>query len=349
MENYNIIGIDLAKHKFYIAAINNERKLILSQSITREDFFSKFLLNMPKEQTFAFEACGGCHYVAQILKDQGHKVIILKPKDVKPYAKSRQKNDANDALAICKAALDPELMRVHMKSKYEQEVSYLHKSRQNLIQQRIQRTNSVMTSLMEFGYIVKCGKSVFADKCLEHAENALKNGYIPSAVHAQIVEDCKEIENLIKREKGLSKSIVQKNKESERATKLETIPGIGPINASILSTKAVESYSSAKDFAASLGLVPKQYTTGGDIVLGSITKQGDRYARTMLIQAGRSILMRSYKNNPPIDDDLYQFVERLKNNGKGFNVACVAVANKLARIAYACSIKNQEYSAKKAA
>ena len=104
----------------------------------------------------------------------------------------------------------------------------------------------------------------------------------------------------------------------------------------------MDSYDSAKDFAASLGLVPKQNTTGGIIRLGSITKQGDRYARTMLIQAGRSIVMRSFKSNIP-SDAIYQFAERLKESGKSFNVICVAVANKLARIAYSCVIKKTVY------
>ena len=138
------------------------------------------------------------------------------------------------------------------------------------------------------------------------------------------------------------------NKDSEIATKLETIPGIGPINASILSNKPVKIYSSAKDFAASLGLVPKQSTTGGNIKLGSITKQGDRYARTMLIQGARSIVMRSYKCNAPTNDAIYQLAARLLNKGKSFNVTCVAVANKLARVAYACSINKVKYELKSA-
>jgi transposase len=105
----------------------------------------------------------------------------------------------------------------------------------------------------------------------------------------------------------------------------------------------MEIYKTAKDFAASLGLVPKQNTTGGTIRLGSITKQGDRYARTMLIQGARAVVMRTYKPNVP-QDRLYQFAQKLKNMGKPFNVICVAVANKLARIAYACVMKKENYN-----
>ncbi len=313
MNQYNIIGIDLAKRNFSIIAIDDNRKAVLKKSITREDFFSKFVLEFSTPQTFAFEACGGCNYVAQFLQDKGHKVIVLKPKDVKAYAKSKQKNDSNDALAICKAALDPEIMRVQAKTPQEQEVAYLHKARQNAIQQRIQRSNGLISSLMEFGYIVKIGKSRFARSCNIFVQDALEKNYFSASVYDEMIKDCKEIENLLIRESEFDKCIIQKNKESVIATNLETIPGIGPINASILSNKPMKSYASAKDFAASLGLVPKQHTTGGKIQLGSITKQGDRYARTMLIQGARSIVMRSHrKNYTKKEDAIYQFIARLE-------------------------------------
>lgn len=346
MTKYNIIGIDLAKRKFYIVAIDENRKAVLKKSITREDFFSKFIDEFSEPQTFAFEACGGCHYVAQILKEKGHKVIILKAKDIKAYAKVKQKNDSNDALAICKAALDPELMQVHAKSQQEQVVSYIHKSRQNIIQQRIQISNSILSSLQEFGYIVKVGKSRFAKECKNYIEDALEKKYFLIEVYNEMLKDCEEIEKLLKRELELDVQIAQKNKESTIATNLETIPGIGPINASILSNKPMSSYKSAKDFAASLGLVPKQNTTGGNIKLGSITKQGDRYARTMLVQGARTVVMRSHRKDfSKKTDSIYKFIERLENKGKGYNVICIAVANKLARIAYSCYINGVSYDA----
>jgi transposase len=286
--------------------------------------------------------------IGQILTAAGHKVIVLKTKDVKAYAKSRQKNDINDAIAICKAAIDPDLKHVKLKSREEQTISYLHKSRQNVIQQRIQRSNSIMTSLQEFGFIVTCGKSKFAKNCEMYVSEAYDKDFITNDVNQEMLEDCKEIEQSIKREKELDSLIAKKNKSSEKAQLLVGIPGIGPINASILSIKPMEIYETAKDFAASLGLVPKQSTTGGKIKLGGITKQGDRYARTMLIQAGRSIVMRSFKANPP-KDALYNFIAKLRKTGKEFNVICVAIANKLARIAYACVTKKIDYQGTKTA
>lgn len=343
MSDYKVIGVDLAKKNFAIAAINESNKVLFKKSISRKDFFNIEINKLNPGQTFAFEACGGAHYTAQKLKAAGHKVIVLKAKDVKPYAKARQKNDKNDAIAIAKAACDPDLMHVEPKTPEQQTISYLHKARQNVIQQRIQRSNSLITSLFEFGYLVQCGKTKFAKDCKNYIEEALDSGFIGIAIYDEMMIDCEEIAGLLKRESKLDKEIIARNKESEDAMRLITIPGIGPINASILSNKTVSSYETPKDFAASLGLVPRQNTTGGNISLGGITKQGDRYARTMLIQAGRSLVMRCYKGNVP-NEELYDLISRLKAKKKAFNVIAVAVANKLARIAYACLTNKTEYA-----
>jgi transposase len=342
-KHYKVIGIDLAKTKFHLAAMDVNQKILLKKAISRKDFFAKVNDLFPGKNTFAFEACGGSHYTAQRLQELGHEVILLKPKDVKPYAKSRQKNDINDAIAICKTACDPDLMHVQPKTKKQQEISYFHKARQNAIQQRIQVSNSLMTSLQEFGYVVECGKSTFGKLCKGHVEQALEMGFITKVIHEEMQTDCEEIEKLFAKEKKLEKEIIRENKRSEAAQLLETIPGIGPINASLLSNKPMALYEKPKDFSASLGLVPKQYSTGGKVQLGSITKQGDRYARTMLIQGARAIIMRTFKPNVP-RGALYAFAQKLLKRGKRFNVVCVAVANKLARVAYACITKNAAYT-----
>ncbi|MBP6952740.1 MAG: IS110 family transposase [Alphaproteobacteria bacterium] len=342
MTEYKIIGIDLAKTKFHIAVLDFDNKLILKKALHRDDVLSYCATTFSAGVTIAMEACGGCHFFGQQLEGLGFRVILLKPKDVKPYAKSKQKNDINDALAICKAALDPELKHVYLKTPREQTVAYLHKARQNAIQQRIQRSNSILTSLMEFGVIVKCSKSAFGKQAEAHIQQAFEEDSLPKAVFDQMMLDTIEITNLLKREALLDKEIRASNSQSETAGLLKTIPGIGLINASILSIQPMSSYADGREFSASLGLVPKQHTTGGEIKLGRITKQGNRYIRTMLIQAGRAILMRVGKENVP-QNSLYDFAIKLKEK-KGFNVACVAIANKLGRIAYACATKKQVYS-----
>mgnify|MGYP002375096210 CR=1 FL=1 len=172
MQEYKVIGIDLAKTKFHIAALDKENKVVLKKMIRRKEFIEGLEKSYSEKQCFAFEACAGAHYIGQELMKRGHEVIMLKAKDVKAYAKARQKNDINDAIAICKAAVDPELKRVRIKSKEEQEISYLHKSRSNVIAQRIEKSNSLITSLQEFGYIVECVKASFAKQCEEQIEQA---------------------------------------------------------------------------------------------------------------------------------------------------------------------------------
>lgn len=342
MTDYKIIAIDLAKTKFHIAALDSNHKLKLKKALHRDDVLSYCVTTFSSNSTIAMEACGGCHFLGQQLEELGFHVILLKPKDVKPYAKSKQKNDINDSLAICKAALDPELKHVHLKSLEEQTIAYLHKARQNTIQQRVQRSNSILTSLMEFGVVVKCSKSAFGKQAETHIQQAFEEGSFPKAIYNQMMLDTQEITNLLAREALLDKEIQTYNSHSETAQLLETIPGIGPINASILSIQPMSSYADGREFSASLGLVPKQHTTGGVIKLGGITKQGNRYIHTMLIQAGRAVLMRTGKENVP-QNSLYDFAIKLKER-KGFNVASVAIANKLGRIAHACATKKQLYS-----
>ena len=343
MTDYKIVGIDLAKTKFHLVALNSKGEKVLSKQVLREELLIYIQTTFSKETLLAMEACGGCHYWGQELEAFGYPVKLLKPKDVKPYAKIRQKNDINDALAIAKAALDLNLKPVHLKNKSEQAISFLHKVRSNTIRDRVQKSNSIQTSLMEFGFVAKVKKSVFSKEARLHIQQAYDNNLIEENVYNALILEAKEIQDLLSKEAELEKSLKALNKNSKRAQLLETIPGIGPINASILSVQAMESYETGRDFSASIGLVPKQSTTGGKAQLGSITKQGNRYIRTMLIQGARSIVIRGCKENPP-QNSLYTFAQKLYER-KGFNLASVAVANKLARVAYACVIKQEAYKA----
>ena len=343
MDNYKIIAIDLAKTIFHICVINTKGERTLQKKLHRDELLGFINKTFPKGLTVAMEACAGCHYWGQQLERLGFKVLLLKTKDVLVYAKSRQKNDNNDALAIAKAALDPELKPVNLKSIAQQTICFLHKTRANTIANRVQKSNSIMSSLMEFGVVPKCSKTTFAKHATEYIKQAFEAKEIPKDIYVLLIKEAEEVKELFSKETMLDKQIKAQNCLSPRAHILESIPGIGPINASILSIQPLESYQTAKDFAASLGLVPKQYTTGGKIQLGSITKQGNRYVRTMLIQGARSIVMRTCKEKIP-NGAIFVWAKKLYGR-KGFNVACVAVANKLARLAYACGTKNKSYAA----
>lgn len=343
MNQYKIIGLDLAKTKFHFVALNDGGGKILAKQVFRDDVLGYCQITFPKDTLIVMEACGGSHYWGQQLTALGFRIKLLKPKDVKAYARSRQKNDTNDALAIAKAGLDPELKPVHLKDNQAQILSFLHKTRSNTIRDRVQKCNSILSSLLEWGVVPKVKKTAFTKEAKLQVQKAYDGQYIEESVYKALLAEALEVELLLIKEAELDQAIKALNKQSNKAILLETIPGIGPINASILSIQPMESYETGRDFSASLGLVPKQFTTGGKVQLGSITKQGNRYIRTMLIQGARAVIMRTCKENPP-QSPIYLFAAKLYER-KGFNVACVAVANKLARMAYACVTKQQEYKA----
>ena len=196
----------------------------------------------------------------------------------------------------------------------------------------------------EYGYVTKLSKRKFSNNCLIEVEQAYEDNKISDEVYALFMTESDEIRMLLDKEKNLKKMIVKRNKANPRAKKLIKVLGIGDINASYLSVAPVEGYQTARDFAASLGLVPKQFSSGDKEKLGKITKQGDRYARTMLIHGGRSIVLRAKKVINPTDA-LTKWAQKKLAEKKPFNVIAVGLANKLARIAYSIIINNAEYKA----
>ncbi|WP_425362708.1 IS110 family transposase [Candidatus Tisiphia endosymbiont of Hybos culiciformis] len=339
----SIIGIDLAKNIMHLVQVDQNGKKVGHQKVKRDELIG-CLNNLNKSSLVVMEACGGGNYWSQEINKLDLQVKLMKTKDVKIYATSRQKNDYNDALAICKAARDPELKDVLPKSKEEQDIKFLHKIRSNTIRDRVQKTNSTISSLYEYGYNTKLSKNKFCKACKSEVELAYIEGYITSGVQSILLLECEEIENLCNKEKTLEKLIISNNKQNEKAIRLQTIFGIGAINASCLSVAPMENYATPRDFSASLGLVPKQYTSGDKIVLGGISKQGDRYARTMLIQAARTIAIRA-KSDKESKDKLVQWAVKKFAENKSYNIICVGLANKLARIAYAVVTNGSEYVA----
>lgn len=341
MNNYTIAGIDLAKNIMHICLMNQSGEKIKQFKTKRGDFLSA-IASLDPNTLIAMEACSTSNFWAREISCLGFKVKLIKTKDAKVYAASKQKNDYNDALAVAKAARDPELLSVRPKNRAEQDISLLHKTRQNTIRDRIQKTNSLMSSLAEYGYLSNLSKSQFCRACGCEVEQAYQDHLISQEAYDLLKIDCREIEALCEKEKLLDQLIVRTNKQSPKATKLQNILGIGPINASCLSNAPMQNYQTPRDFAASLGLVPRQNTSGDTIVLGGITKQGERYARTMLIQAGRSIVMRA-KNAKEPTDKLLIWAQKKLAEGKHFNLVCVGVANKLARIAYCVVLRGTDY------
>lgn len=334
MNNITTIGLDLAKRNFHFVVLNKDGKKISGHKADRADLISQLLKFPPTDTVIAMEACGGSHYWARLLMSLNFDVKVLKTVDVKAYAKTRQKNDMNDALSIAKTALDKDIKPIAIKSQDQQTIALVHQTRERCIKTRIKYSNALMANLHEFGYVTPPGHATFAKNATEHVNAAVEQGFVQDPVVTQILlEEAKEITRLLCKEKNITKQIAALNKENALAQRLMTIPGIGDIVASALSTLNIAMYETARDFAASLGLVPSQHTTGGQIRLSSITKTGNRYVRKMLVQGARCILIGESKGRGK-EDTLISWGYR-KRAGKGFNVASVALANKIARIAFA--------------
>jgi transposase len=344
MEDYKSVAIDLAKRIFHIVALDQTGKVSLKKKLPRDEVLSFCLSHFKKGQKIAMEACGGCHFWGQELMKLGFEVILLKPSDVKPYCKSRQKNDTNDAIGIAKASLDVELRHVSVKSVESQEMLLLHRIRENTIRARIRKTNSLLSMLHEFGYITSCSSAVLKSSIKAIIDHAHKEGFIRRSTHEVLMEEAEAILALLQKEKDIEKKIAKLASKDERAKLLKTIPGIGLITSSVTSALPIESYSNPREFAASIGLVPSQHSTGGNIVLGNISKKGNRYVRKMLIQGARTILMGESKGRCKGDKMISWAYQ--KRHQKGFNTASVALANKLARVMYACVVNQTPYEAK---
>ena len=334
MLDINTVGIDIAKTTFHIICLDKGGNQVLSKKVKRSEFERYVLKHIPAHSQIYMEACGTCHYWSQRFQELGYRIFLLKPSDVKPFCKNQQKNDEKDALAIARAGCDPTLKRVRIKNSSEQEICWLHKRRDQLIGSRIRLSNHLMGSLLEFGYCATRSKGKFAHHAKEEVDTCYAEGYISEFLYHEFCKVVEDIESLLEREREIQKGIESLNRESERAILLQTIKGIGTINASILSVAPYESYASGRDFASSLGLVPRQHSTGGKTTLGSITKRGDRYVRKMLIQGARTIGIRARIDKDP-KDRLVIWAQKLLAR-MTMNKACVAIANKLARICHAC-------------
>lgn len=347
MQALKTMGIDLAKTNFHLSGLDACGKKIINKKMKREHVLSELASHQSAGTVVAMEACASAHYWAQQIQQMGFTVKLYNPKVVKAYASTKQKNDANDALSIAKTALDPDRRTVAIKTRAEQQISFIHKRRKQLIEQRIQNTNELRAVLCEFGIYETLSCHNFINTIGLIIEEAHKENPFFDEVYLILQNMVATIQALQADIKTLDKVIVEQNKSSETAKQLLTIPGVGPICASILRICPMSSYDNPRDFSASLGLVPSQNTTGGTIKLGRITKHGSRYIRSVLIQGSRSLIISASRRQQEgkslcsLKKWALQKVEEL-----GFNKASVAVANKLARISWAVIIHGKAYDAR---
>ena len=330
------IGIDLAKEVFQVHGVDARGKVVIRKALKRAQM-AAFFANTPA-CLIGMEACGSAHYWARKLQTLGHTVKLMAPQFVKPYVKTN-KNDAADAEAICEAVTRPTMRFVPIKSVEQQAILALHTVRQGFVKARTAQANQIRGLLAEFGIVIPQGISHIATslpEILEDGENALPGTF------RQLIERLgAHLKELDRQVQELDVQIQVWHRDNAASRKLAQIPGIGPITASALvgSIGEPKHFASGRQFAAWLGLVPRQHSTGGKQALLGISKRGDSYLRTLLIHGARAVI-RLAENKPGYAGSWLAGV--LKRRHK--NVAAVALANRNARIAWALLAHDREYA-----
>jgi len=333
--NIKRIGIDLAKLVFQLHGVDSHEKPVLRKKLKREQMLP-FFRDLPS-CLIGIEACSGAHYWARELQRFGHTVKLIAPQFVKPYVKAN-KNDANDAEAICEAVSRPNMRFVAIKTVAQQDLQACHRIRSELIEQRTGKVNQIRGLLAEYGIVLGQRVDVLRKalpSLLEDADNALTSDF--RALLHGLQEDLTGLDERV----GVMDKRIQTLANSHPAAKrLLDIPGVGPMTATAIVSAVGDGkqFKKGRDMAAWLGLTPRQHSSGGKERLLGISKRGDAYLRTLLIHGGRSVLKVAANKDDPRSRWLHSLSER-----RNKNIAAVALANKNARIAWALLTKDIDY------
>lgn len=331
MDQINVIGIDLAKRVFQIHGVDSSGKAILKKRLSRSQMIRK--LSNLNPCLVGLEACASAHFWARELSKMGHTVKIMAPQYVKPYVKTN-KNDAADAEAICEAVTRKNMRFVPIKSVAAQDLQAIHRARKRLINNRTGLINEIRGLLGEYGITMEKTVSQFNKKI----PLLLDDSRLTPSFQTTLAELYEEYCNICKRIKRYDVRLEREHKQREVCQNLSSIKGIGVIGSTALATVDPTVFKNGREFAAWLGLTPKQSSSGGKDRLLGISKRGDGYLRELLVHGARVFLRWSHKSN----DSLSRWARHLKTQ-KGHNKACVALANKLARICWTIMMENRKY------
>jgi transposase len=323
-----VLGIDLGKNSCSVVGLDAAGRVMLRRRLSRAGVL-KLTAGLPA-CTMAMEACCGAHHLGRALRAQGHEVRLMAPEYVRPYVKA-QKNDDRDAEAIAEAATRPTMRFVELKDEAQLDVQTLHRVRSRLVAERTALINQLRAVLLERGVVIPKGR-----RKLEQALARLLDGSEPVALSPRIeclLADMRaEWQALDRRIAAFDAEFTELARADAAARRLATIPGIGVLNATALVAAVGEAaaFARGRDLAAWLGLVPKQMTTGGRAKLLGISKRGNTYLRTLLIHGARAALPTLSRSATPLGEWLRGLSARAH-----VNTVVVALANKLARIAWA--------------
>lgn len=334
MSESALIGIDLGKHTFHLHGQDKSGREVFRKKCSRAQMM-QFFARSPS-CVVAMEACAGSHYVARQLTAMGHAAKLISPQFVKPFVKGN-KNDFVDAEAICEAASRPSMRFVTPKTESQQTLSVLHRMRESLVRDRTRTANQMHGFLLEFGVSLPRGLAIMKRLAVVLAEHELpvRLTVLLQRLHNHFVYLDEQI-------KAMDKELACQLADDDLGSRLLSIPCVGPITASLLAVEMGDGkqYRCSRDFAASVGLVPKQYSTGGKANLLGISKRGDKHLRQLLVQCSRVYMQRLDHQKGALADWVRSLLSRRHSNV----VAC-ALANKLARIAWAMAAHHTQYEA----
>jgi transposase len=329
------IGLDLAKHVFQVHGTDGIGNPVLRKRLRRSELTRFFARLSPC--VVGIEACGSGHHWARELRRLGHDVRLMPPQYVRPYVKTN-KHDAADAEGICEAVQRPSMRFVPIKEADQQAALMLHRSRELLVRQRTMLANAVRSHAAEFGMVVPKGIQRLPElrTLIASAEPEL----MPELAKSVLLSLAAQMEAINIRILGLEKQLIAWHRASAASQRLATIPGVGPITATaIVATVADASrFASARQFAAWIGLVPKQHSSGARERLGGISKRGDGYLRRLLVHGARAVIRWQRRLNARPLPWLAGLLGR-----RHVNVAAAALANKNARIAWALLTRHENY------
>ena len=335
MKNCKLMGIDLAKSVFQVCQLDENNKVIKNRKMSRSEL-SDFIVHTPRT-VIAMEACYTSHYWGRVCEQAGHTVRLIPAQHVKPFVRGN-KNDANDALAIAEAAQRPNLKFVPVKSRRQQDMQCLHRIRERVVRQRVGLINQTRGLLSDYGVVAQTGINSFGvmlgtlcDPSSEVLSPLLKDQM------RLIKEEMQEVTQRLEQLNAQIKALVL---EDPIATRLMTIPGIGVLVASALSSAigAGQQFNNARELSVWMGLTPKHAASGNTLKPSGISKRGNRYLRKQLCHGARAVLTVSKKKDDPLVVWSRKLAER-----RGNNKATVALANRIARLAWVLLQKQEDY------
>ncbi len=327
MTKITTVGLDLAKKFFHVMCCDEQGKVVKKRMLKRDQVLAFFA---PLERCLiGMEACASAHYWARQLAALGHEVKLVPAQYVKAYVRGN-KNDYNDALAISEAVTRPQMRFVSVKTVAQQDVQALHRLRERCIQTRTGLCNQIRGLVGEYGLICAKGVATLRRQIpvwLEDGENGLSDFF-----RRLLSQSYQQLRMIDKQIDFYTRELKHHSQQNEACQRLQSIPGYGPIVASVFYSQVGngEAYRRGRDVSASLGLVPRQHSSGGKDTLLGISKRGDRYLRSLLVHGARAVVSRAENK----DDRLSRWINRIRAE-RGMNKATVALANKMARMGWA--------------